>query len=60
MVIIDDVVSTGVTMRMMHKLMEKVGARVVATVAVLKQGEQFDKLENFICLGELPIDKRPA
>lgn len=54
-VIVDDVVSTGVTMRMMTKIMEKVGAGVVARVAVLRQGEQFDNLENFIFLGELPV-----
>ena len=54
-VIVDDVVSTGVTIRMMGKLMEKVGAKVAATVAVLKQGQQFDKIPNFITLGEIPI-----
>lgn len=58
-VVVDDVVSTGVTMRMMGKLMEKVGAKVVAFCAVLKEGEQFDKFENLITLGKLPIDKRP-
>ena len=56
-VVVDDVVSTGVTVRMMGKLMEKVGAEVVAIATVLKQGEQFDKLDDFIFLGELPIDK---
>jgi len=56
-VIVDDVVSTGVTMRMMGKLMEKVGAEVVLQVAVLHQGEQFDKFEKFLTLAELPIFK---
>ena len=56
-IIIDDVISTGVTMRMMSKLMEKVGATVVARVAVLKQGEQFDKFENLLTLAELPVFK---
>lgn len=56
-VVLDDVVSTGVTMRMMAKMMEKVGAEVVATAAVLRQGEQFDDLKNFIFLGELPVFK---
>ena len=32
--IIDDVVSTGVTMRMVRKLMDNVGAKVVATAAI--------------------------
>lgn len=56
-VVVDDVISTGVTMRMMGKLMEKVGAKVMAYASVLKQGEQFDKFENLITLGDLPIDK---
>lgn len=56
--IVDDVVSTGVTMRMINKLMEKIGAEVVVNAAVIRQGrEQFDKLENFIYLAELPIFK---
>jgi adenine phosphoribosyltransferase len=57
-IIVDDVVSTGVTMRMIKKLMEKVNAKIVAYVAIIRQGEeQFDKLENFIYLTKLPILK---
>jgi adenine phosphoribosyltransferase len=56
-VLLDDVVSTGVTMRMLHKLMEKVGATVVQKIAVIRQGEQFDKMENLFCLTELPVLK---
>lgn len=57
-VIVDDVVSTGVTMRMMKHLMEKIGAEVICLVAVIKQGEnQFDNPENFIFLSKLPILK---
>lgn len=56
-IIIDDVISTGVTMRMMAHLMKKVGAEVVLMAAVLKQGEQFDKFENLLTLGELPVLK---
>ncbi len=57
-VIIDDVVSTGVTMRMAKKLMENVGAEVVATFAVIKQGDkQFEELENFSFLSEVPVFK---
>lgn len=56
--IVDDVVSTGVTMRMMRKLMEKVDAKVSVTAAVIKQGDsQFDEIENFIYLATLPIFK---
>lgn len=56
-VLVDDVVSTGVTMRMLTKLMENVGAHVVIRVAILKQGEQFEKIDKLIFLGELPIFK---
>lgn len=56
-VVMDDVISTGVTVRMMNRLMEKVGAKVVATVAVFRQGEQFEEIPNLIFLGELPIFK---
>jgi adenine phosphoribosyltransferase len=56
-IILDDVVSTGVTMRMMSKLMEKVGAEVVMKMAVIKQGKQFDDLSDLVSLGELPIFK---
>jgi len=55
-VVIDDVVSTGVTMRMMKKLMENIGAIVVERVAVIKQGDkQFDDMSDLIFLQELPI-----
>jgi adenine phosphoribosyltransferase len=57
-VIVDDVVSTGVTMRMIDKLMEKVNAKVVAHAAAIRQGQnQFDEISNFIYLAELPIFK---
>lgn len=54
-VVLDDVVSTGVTMRMMEKLMEKIGAKTVLFAAVLKQGEQFDGTPEIFCLGEIPV-----
>jgi len=57
-VIVDDVVSTGVTMRMMKKMMDKVGAKVVGLVAAIRQGEgQFDELEDLVYLVPLPIIK---
>ncbi len=56
--VIDDVVSTGVTMRMIDKLMEKVNADVVVHTAAIRQGQnQFDEIKNFIYLAELPIFK---
>jgi adenine phosphoribosyltransferase len=54
-IIVDDVVSTGITMKMMGKLMEKAGATVVKAVAVLRQGEQFSSSEDLLYLGDLPI-----
>ena len=57
-VIVDDVVSTGVTIRMIKHLMDKVGAKVAATAAIIRQGnKQFDPIENFVYLCELPIFK---
>ena len=56
-IIMDDVASTGVTIRMMRRLMEKVGAEVVKTVVVIKQGEQFDDIKDFVYLSELPVFK---
>jgi adenine phosphoribosyltransferase len=59
-VILDDVVSTGVTMRMMEKMMEKVGALVMAKAAILKQGKQFDRMDDLIYLEALPIFQTDA
>lgn len=54
-VIMDDVISTGMTMQVADSLMEDIGATVVAHAAVLRQGEQFRPITNLIALGELPI-----
>lgn len=55
-VLMDDVVSTGVTMRMMRKLMEKVGARVVGAAVVLKQGDKrFEPIDDIMYLADIPI-----
>jgi adenine phosphoribosyltransferase len=56
-IVIDDVVSTGMTMRLMHALMQKIGATVVASAAVLRQGEQFITIDPFIFVAELPVIK---
>lgn len=54
-VIIDDVVSTGVTMRMTELLMEQIGATVVKKMVVLRQGEQSEKITDLISLANLPL-----
>lgn len=59
-VVMDDVVSTGMTMRLMHALMDRVGATVVSSAAVLRQGEQFSQIPNFLWVGELPVVKVEA
>ena len=56
--IVDDVVSTGVTMRMIDKLMEEVETEVVLHASAIRQSKnQFDEIKNFIYLSELPIFK---
>ncbi len=56
-IIVDDVISTGVTMKMMKKLMEMVGATVVKTIVVLQQGEPNGTLDDVEHLGVIPILK---
>lgn len=56
-VVIDTVISTGVTMRMMTKLMEKLQATIIKRIAVLRQGDQFEQYDNLITLGEIPVFK---
>lgn len=54
-VVMDDVISTGVTFRMLRKLMDTVGATIVVSAVVFRQGQQFDEIGNLMYLGELPI-----
>lgn len=55
-VIVDDVVSTGRTIKVVRELMKMVGAEVVGAVAVLKQGEKQEKLEiPFSFLETIPL-----
>ena len=58
--VIDDVISTGVTMRMISHLMSKVNAEVVGYITAIKQGDQFDSLNNLIYLAQLPIFKESS
>lgn len=52
-VLIDDVVSTGATMEMLGKLMNKIGAKVIAKCAIFKQGKRYKG--ELIYLAKLPI-----
>lgn len=57
-VVVDDVVSSGLTMQVADELINSVGGKVVAHAAVFKQGERNnDFFRNLICLGTLPVFK---
>ena len=53
-ILLDDVISTGSTLRAMDELMEMVGAKVVANSAIFTEGEA-KNIDNIVCLGHLPI-----
>jgi adenine phosphoribosyltransferase len=56
-IVLDDVVSSGMTLRMMKYLLQKVNAEVVGYFVAIKQGDQFDEIENLHFLAEIPIFK---
>jgi adenine phosphoribosyltransferase len=59
-VVIDDVISTGVTIRMMKKLLSDVEATMVGCFVVIKQGDNlFEPIQNLTFLAELPIFTDP-
>jgi adenine phosphoribosyltransferase len=53
-VIVDDVISTGSTLRALRLLMEKAHATIVAEMAIFTEGDDSD-FPNVIALGHLPI-----
>jgi adenine phosphoribosyltransferase len=56
--IVDDVVSTGVTMRMVKRLMKLADAHVSVIATVLRQGEtSFENTDDYVFLETLPIFK---
>ena len=55
-VLLDDVISTGSTLRGMQMVMEKAGAQVAAEAAIFTEGER-DAWEQIISLGHLPLFK---
>ena len=58
-ILVDDVVSTGSTLKGLRALMRKAGARVVAETAIFTEGDP-QKWDQITCLGNLPvfIDKK--
>ena len=52
--IVDDVISTGDSLRAMEQLATKAGASIVAKMAVLAEGDAFDR-DDIIVLGKLPL-----
>lgn len=56
-VILDDVISTGDSMRAMVELMEKFGANVVAQAAILAEGDAADRTD-IVFLEKLPLLER--
>ena len=58
-VIIDDVVSTGRTLKVLYELASELGAEIVGAYAVLKQGTEplSDEVKDLVFLGNLPLFK---
>ena len=52
--ILDDVISTGESLRAMEELCRQVGAKVVGKMAVLAEGDAINR-DDIIVLGQLPL-----
>lgn len=52
--ILDDVISTGESLRAVEELVNKAGGSVVAKMAVLAEGDAYDR-DDIIVLGKLPL-----
>ena len=52
--ILDDVISTGESLRAMEELCRQVGANVVGKMAVLAEGDAIER-DDIIVLGQLPL-----
>lgn len=53
-ILLDDVISTGATIKGMHKLVKKAGGKVVAQAAVFTEGDP-KKWPRVISLGNIPV-----
>ena len=54
MLIIDDVISTGASLLAMEELVEKAGGQIVGKMAVLAEGDAFER-DDITVLGKLPL-----
>jgi adenine/guanine phosphoribosyltransferase-like PRPP-binding protein len=54
-VLVDDVISTGSTLEGMMSIIEKTSAEVVAQAAIFTEGNDEDKWEQIVALGNLPV-----
>lgn len=54
-VLVDDVISTGSTLEGMSKIVEQADAQIVAQTAIFTEGNDDDKWEHIIALGNLPV-----
>ena len=52
--IVDDVISTGQSLSALEKLVEKAGGNIVAKMAVLAEGDSYDRTDITV-LGKLPL-----
>ena len=53
-VIVDDVISTGESLNAVEKLVEAAGGNIVAKMAILAEGDSFDRTDITV-LGKLPL-----
>ncbi|MFC1711292.1 phosphoribosyltransferase family protein [Patescibacteria group bacterium] len=53
-ILVDDVVSTGSTLKGLRDLMKKAGAKIIAEAAVFTEGDE-KKWKQIISLGNLPV-----
>ena len=53
-ILLDDVISTGSTLKAMSNLMDKAGSEVVSSAAIFTEGDA-DKMIDVIALGHLPV-----
>ena len=52
--IVDDVISTGDSLKAMERLVKKAGGQIVATAAILAEGDAVNR-DDILFLGELPL-----